>query len=69
MHTFYQLGNKYAFSPFLHPLSIIFSPQNVIWPFFAQWGGGGFKTEKYKPWLIMFPFFYLPRKDKLDNLL
>ena len=31
MHTFYQLGEKYAFSPLFYPLSIIFFPQPVIW--------------------------------------
>ena len=30
MHTFYQLGEKYAFSPLFYPLSIIFFPQPVI---------------------------------------
>ena len=32
MHTFYQLGEKYAFSPLFYPLSIIFFPQPVILP-------------------------------------
>ena len=36
MHTFYQLGKKYAFPPpFFHSLSIIFFPQHVIWSYFC----------------------------------
>ena len=41
MHTFYELGKKsnwgkiMHFSPFFHPLSIIFFPQHVIWSYFC----------------------------------
>ena len=30
MHTFYQLGKKYSFSPLFYPLSIIFFPKLVF---------------------------------------
>ena len=35
MHTFYQMGGKYAFTHLYH-LSIILSPQNVIVPYFFK---------------------------------
>ena len=31
---FTNWGNNMHFSPFFHPLSIIFFPQHVIWPYF-----------------------------------
>ena len=40
MHTFYQLGKKYAFPPFFHSLSIIFFPLHVICPYFCPTIGG-----------------------------
>ena len=36
MHTVYLLGKNMYFPPFFHASSIIFFPQHVIWPFFAQ---------------------------------
>ena len=48
MHTFNQLGEKYAFPPFFYPLSIIFFPQPVIW-------GGGVKQKNIHPWPLTQP--------------
>ena len=44
-----QLGEKYAFSPFLHPLSITFFPQHVIWQYFCP----RVKQKKYTPLLLL----------------
>ena len=56
LYIFSQLGKKYTyffpigekiciFPPFFYPLSIIFSPQPVIWPYF--WG---VKQKNIHPW-------------------
>ena len=65
---FTNWGTNTHFPLFYILFQSFFPPKMLFGHIFAQWGGG-VKTEKYTPWLIMFPFFYLPRKDKLDNLL
>ena len=41
---------KYAFPPFFHPLSIIFSPNHVIWPY----SPGGGKQKNMHPYQEVF---------------
>ena len=52
MHTFYQLGKKYAFSPFFSSPFNHFFPQHDILPYL--WGGG--QTEKYTPLYLIHLF-------------
>ena len=44
---FLPIGEKICISPLFYPLSIIFFPQPVIFPYFSPGGGG--QTEKYTP--------------------
>ena len=59
MHTFYQLGKKYAFPPlFLSPFNNFF-PQPVIWPYFAPPRGGGVKQKHTHPCgLVVYATFF-----------
>ena len=52
MHTYYQLGKKYAFPPFFYPLSIIFFPNLLFGQIFG-------KKEKYTPLSIVQLFIIL----------
>ena len=42
-------GGEQHFPPFFYPLSIIFPPQPVIWPYFCPPPPGRGQTEKYTP--------------------
>ena len=58
MHTFKQLGEKNAFSPFFYPLSIKFFPQPVIWPYLSmstlcQWSIVHFDVMSREKWSML----------------
>ena len=66
MHTFYQLGKKYVFSPHFLTLFQFFFPPNMLFGhIFAHLGGGGDQTEEYPVffgfrrtvgfWFLVFP--------------
>ena len=58
MHTFHQLGKKYAFHPlFSSPLNNFF-PQHVIWPYFGPPGGGGWGHVSNRKIYIPILFLY-----------
>ena len=59
MHTFYQLGKKYAFSPPFFILQLFFSPNMIFGHIFFFFGGGG-QTERYTPLLKGAPISPLP---------